>query len=408
MGAMLNGSQMSETLRISICDPNESSRDDLKKYLVGMDNVWLEADCSRYEFFVEIVEQTTPDLAVIDLDADEPKALGLIETIHAKFPQTGIIAVSSRSDGQLILSAMRAGAREYLNSPIQIEELMGALDRVASTSADGSRRQKKSGSIISVAGVSGGVGTTSVAVNIACALGRGANNSVVLVDLDLSLGDADVFLDMIPEYTLLDVTQNISRLDLALMRKSLTEHESGIFLLPRPIQLQDSHSIETEDLKKVIGLLRASFTHIVFDLSKSYNHLDIAALKMSDHILMLTQLDLPCLRNVVRLFSSLEAYEGVHEKIKIVVNRVVSDKSQINEKKAEETIGQEIFWQIPNNYPVISECRNNGIPLHVHSPKAAITNSIAELARQLDGEPDEEGAGAEAAKKSGWLKFLSK
>ena len=401
---------MSGTLRISICDPNETSRDDLKKFLVGMDNVWLEADCSRYEFFVEIVEQTTPDLAVIDLDANEQNALGLIEKIHGKFPNTGIIAISSRSDGQLILSAMRAGAREYLNSPIQIEELMGALDRVASTSADGSSRPKKSGSIISVAGVSGGVGTTSVAVNIACALGRSADNSVVLVDLDLSLGDADVFLDLIPEYTLLDVTQNISRLDLALMRKSLTRHESGIYLLPRPIQLQDMNAVDTEDLKKVIGLLRASFTHIVFDLSKSYNHLDIAALQLSDHILMLTQLDLPCLRNVVRLLSSLDAYDGVNEKVKIVVNRTAPDKSQINEKKAEETIDREIFWRIPNNYQVISECRNNGIPLHVHSPKAAITNSISELALKLDSDDlgDSSSQGDDQGKKSGWLKFLSK
>ena len=395
---------MSDTLRISICDPNENSRDDLKKYLVGMDNVWLEADCSRYEFFVEIVEQTTPDLAVVDLDADDKSALSLIESIHAKFPSTGIIAVSSRTDGQLILAAMRAGAREYLNSPIQIDELMMALDRVASISADGTARTKKTGTIISVAGVSGGVGTTSVAVNVACALGRGADHSVVLVDLDLSLGDADVFLDMIPEYTLLDVTQNISRLDLALMRKSLTKHESGVYLLPRPIQLQDMNAIDTEDFKKVVGLLRASFTHIVFDLSKSYNHLDIAALQLSDHVLMLTQLDLPCLRNVVRLLSSLEAYDGVNEKIKIVVNRTAPDKSQINEKKAEETIDREIFWKIPNNYPVISECRNNGIPLHVHSPKAAITHSISELAHKLDGGEED----SLQNKKSSWLKFLSK
>ena len=401
---------MSVTLRISICDPNETSRDDLKKYLIGMENIWLEADCSRYEFFGEIVEQTTPDLAIIDVDSQEQSALKLIESIHRKFPKMGIVAISSRSDGSLILSAMRAGAREYLNSPVQIEELVGALDRVASLSADGTGRSKKSGAIISVAGVSGGVGTTSVAVNIACSLAKVPDHSVALVDLDLSLGDADVFLDMIPEYTLLDVTQNISRLDLSLMRKSLTKHESGIHLLPRPIQLQDIQAIETEDFKKVIGLLRASFTHLVIDLSKSYNPLDIATLQLSDHILMLTQLDLPCLRNVVRLLSSLESFEGVNEKIKIVVNRTAPDKSQISAQKAEETIDRKIFWQIPNNYRVISECRNNGIPLQTHSPKAAITVSINELARKLAGDRNEGPGSATAGndKKIGWLKFLSK
>ncbi len=397
---------MNGTLRISICDPNQGTRENLKKYLIGMENVYLEADGSRYEFFAEIVEQTSPDVVLIDLDADRNSALALIEQVHRNFPTVGIVAVSSDTDGQLILQVMRAGAREFLNSPIQIEELVGALDRVSNNGADGSRKSKKSGQIISVAGASGGVGTTSIAVNLACSLARHMDHSVVLVDLDLSLGDADVFLDMIPEYTVLDAAQNIARLDLALLRKSLTKHESGVYLLPRPIQLEDIQAITPSNFKKVLGLLKASFTHLVIDLSKSYNALDIAALELSDHILLLTQLDLPCLRNVVRLLTSMESYEGVSEKVKVVVNRIGLEKSQISAHKAEETIDREIFWRIPNNYSVISECRNNGIPLLQHAPKAGITQSIVELADKLSGR--EEEVEEEKKDKKGWLKFLSK
>ncbi len=402
---------MSGTLRISICDPNESSRDNLKKYLIGMEKVWLEADCSRYEFFLEIVEQTTPEVAIIDLDSDDQKALALIENMTRKFPGCSIIAVSSRSEGQLILSAMRAGAREFLNSPIQIDELVAALDRV-STSLVGDGKTSKSGTVISVAGASGGVGTTSIAVNLACALAKNPDNNVVLVDLDLSLGDADVFLDMIPDYTLLDVAQNISRLDLALLRKSLTKHESGVYLLPRPVQLEDVETISSEDFKKVIGLLKASFSHLVIDLSKTYSRLDITSLQSSDHILLLTQLDLPCLRNVVRLLTSLEVYEGLAEKVRIVVNRTGLDRLQISASKAEETIDREIFWRIPNDYSSVSESRNNGVPLLQQSPKAVITNSICDLAAKLTGPLDasSEAAGEEAEKKDkkSWLNFLSK
>jgi pilus assembly protein CpaE len=231
----------------------------------------------------------------------------------------------------------------------------------------------------------------------------------VLVDLDLSLGDADVFLEMIPDYTLLDVAENISRLDLALLRKSLTKHESGVYVLPRPIQIEDAGAITTESFKKVLGLLKASFTHLVVDLSKAYNALDLAALQASDHIVMLTQLDLPCLRNIVRLLASLESYDGVVDKVKIVVNRAGLDKSQINSDKAEETIDREIFWRIPNNYSVVSECRNNGRPLIRSAPKAAITLSINELAEKLaGGTPEEEAAAEEKKTKKGWLTFLSK
>ena len=344
---------MSDTLRISICDPDETTRENLKRYLIGMDQIWLEADCSRYEFFAEIVSQTTPEIAIIDIDSDDEKAMQLVEEISKTHPSIGIIVVSSRTDGQMILRAMRSGAREFLNSPVQIDELVGALDRVAANQ-DGKQRSN-AGNIIAVAGASGGVGNTSIAVNLAVALATNPERSVVLIDLDLALGDADVFLDMIPDYTLLDVAQNISRLDLALLRKSLTKHESGVYLLPRPVQIEDMSAISNEDLKRVIGLLKASFTHLIIDLSKSYSRLDITALESANSIVLLTQLDLPCLRNVVRLLSSLETYDDVNDKIKIVVNRVGLDKMQISSTKAEETIDRDIFWRIPNNYPVISE-----------------------------------------------------
>ncbi len=399
---------MSGTLRISICDPDESTRDNLKKYLVGMDQVWLEADCSRYDAFSDIVDQTTPDIAIIDIDSDDMEALQLVEALTRSHPECGIIVVSRQTDGQMILKSIRAGAREFLNSPVQIDELVGALDRISATL--GGKQRSNAGSIITVAGSSGGVGTTSIAVNLAVALAANPERSVVLIDLDLALGDADVFLDMIPDYTLLDVAQNITRLDLALLRKSLTKHNSGVYLLPRPVQIEDIDSIPNEDFKRVLGLLKASFTHLVIDLSKSYSRLDIAALEASNHILLLTQLDLPCLRNVVRLLSSLEAYDGVNEKVHVVVNRSGLDKSQISSSKAEETIDRQIFWRIPNNYGVISECRNNGVPLLENAKSAAITQSICELAEKLCGPAGAEPAeGDDEAKKVGgksWLKFL--
>ena len=131
-----------------------------------MDSVWLEADCSRYEFFREIVGETTPDVAIIAVDEDNERALSLVSDIAREHTNCGIIVVSSQSDGQLILRAMRSGAREFLNSPLELDELMGALDRVASTGSSENRRAK-SGVIMTVAGASGGVGATSIAVNMA-------------------------------------------------------------------------------------------------------------------------------------------------------------------------------------------------------------------------------------------------
>ena len=129
----------------------------------------------------------------------------------------------------------------------------------------------RSSTVIAVAGATGGVGATSLAVNLGCILAANQENSVALVDIDLCLGDADVFLDTIPDYTLVDVAQNVTRLDFTLLKRSLTKHASGLYLLPRPIQLEDASLITPDDLRRVVGLLKATFSHVIIDLSKSYN-----------------------------------------------------------------------------------------------------------------------------------------
>jgi len=398
---------MSGTLRVVICDPNESTRDSLKKSLMGMDEIWLEADSSRYSLFPEVADKAAPDVAIIDIDSDENEGLETVKAVSTAHPKCGIIVVSSKADGQLILKAMRAGANEFLNSPLKLDELIAAIERV--DTAAGGEKRTKGGEIITVAGASGGVGSTSVAVNVAVAMAQHPGNTVALVDLDIALGDADVFLDMIPEYTLLDVTQNVARLDLALLRKSLTKHESGVYLLPRPVQVEDISTVPSDDFRRVLGLLKASFSHVIVDLSKTYNRLDMAALEASNTVILLTQLDLPCLRNVVRLFTAFEQLENVASKVKVVVNRSGLDKMQISADKAEETIDREIYARIPNNYFVISECRNNGVPLLMQAPKTAITQAIQELANKLIGiTPDDEGELDENGGKKSWLKFLSK
>jgi pilus assembly protein CpaE len=136
----------------------------------------------------------------------------------------------------------------------------------------------------------------------------------------------------------------------------------------------------------VIGLLKATFSHVILDLSKSYNALDMVALEQANHILLITQLDLPCLRNVVRLMMSLSEMETIKDKIKIMVNRVGLD-NQISLKKAKDTMGREVFWQLPNDYRTMVEVRNNGVPLIEQAPKAAITQSIVALAHALGGDP---------------------
>jgi pilus assembly protein CpaE len=390
---------MTNVLRLAIVDPSDSSRESLKSILLGLDMVWLEAECSRYEFFSDVIAQTHPDIGIVALDSDPDKALKLVEQLGTTSPQCSILVVSGSTDGSLILRAMRAGAKEFLPKPLKIEDLVAALGRLSERQFGKGEGKVRGCQVISICGATGGVGTTSVAVNLGCALAADQKNSVCLVDLDLSLGDADVFLDTIPDYTLVDVAQNVTRLDFTLLKRSLTKHSSGLFLLPRPVQLEDAAQVTPEDLQRMIGLLKATFTHLIMDLSKGYSALDMVALESASDVLLVTQLDLPCLRNVVRLLMSFGEIEGLKDKVKIVINRVGLDTAQISSKKAQETIGREIFWELPNDYRTMSEVRNNGVPLIEQAPKASITQSILELAAHFtpgsgtkdSGETDETG-----------------
>jgi len=377
---------MSNVLRLAMVDPNDGTREKLKAMLLTIETVWLDADCSRYEFFPDVVAQTKPDVGVLALDSDPNKTISLVERLSKENPECVLLVVSGSNDGQLILRAIRAGAREFLTLPLAKEEFESALNRVSLQKFGAADSRRGSCEVIAVAGATGGVGCTSVASNLGCILASEPGKSVALLDLDLALGDADVFLNVIPDYTLADVVQNVSRLDIQLLKKSLTKHASGLYLLPRPVELHDTNAITAESLRKVIGLLKVSFTHLIVDLSKGYSEVDMSVMEVANKVLLVTQLDLPCLRNVVRLMMSFEEIEGLKQKVEIVVNRAGLDSGQISLKKAKETIGREVYALLPNDYRTMVSVRNNGVPLITQAPKAAITVALREMVAKLNGE----------------------
>lgn len=399
---------MKSVFRLALVDPNDSSRGILKKMLLGIDIVWLEAESSRYEFFPDVVTQTQPDIALVALDSDPDAGLKLVSRLVHDVPHCNVFVISGSQEGSLILQAIRSGAKEFLNSPLRIDDFLAAIDRlrISRGSGDGDSHSKAT-QIISVCGVSGGVGCTSLSINLACSLSLRESNSVAIVDLDLAMGDADVWLDIIPDYTIQDVAENITRLDYSLLKRSLTKHDSGPSLLPRPVEMEDRAPITPDEFKRVVSLLKSTFTHLIIDTSKSFNPLDMAALEIADTILLVTQLDLPCLRNVVRLLQFLERYEKLIAKVKVVVNRMGLDETQISLNKATETIGREIFFQLPNDYATMVESRNNGVPLTIQAPKAKLTKAFEQLAVMIDGQVVRATTTEESKKKrSGLFSFL--
>src|SRR5262249_2215542 len=195
-------------LRIAIVDPSDYTRDPLRSLLLGIDFVWLESECSRYEFFPDVISQSLPDMVVIVLDFDRQRGLNTVSQLVTLYPKLPILTISS--DHQSLLQSLQRGAKYFLTQPVALEEMMSTLRRAQAenglpgatgrpTAGGGSSQQAQ---VISIMGSRGGVGCTSIAVNLACTLASDPQNSVVLLDLDMALGDADIALDLMPSHTL--------------------------------------------------------------------------------------------------------------------------------------------------------------------------------------------------------------
>lgn len=397
--------------RVAIVDPNESTRESLRTLLLGVDFVWLEAECARYEYFFDVIQTNTPDLAIVALDADKSKALQMIGQISAENPKLPILTISH--DHQALLMSLQKGAKYFLTHPVTLEDMLAALRRalgeaggtVAEQSLGPSGRQSGASSIVAVLGSRGGVGTTTLAVNLAATLAADPASAAALIDLDLTLGDADIALEVngFENISIADLARNIERLDMNFLRRAMTKHEaSGLSILRHPLEIAEVGLIHEDHVARVLNLLKISYTHLVLDLSKCLQATDLIALRMADTILLTAQLELSSLRNVVRLIHVLNAEEGLSDKVRVVINRFGADTVEegISLKKAEEVIGKPIFWQIPNDPKAVIAARVAGQPLVKHAPKSRVQQSLAGLAQALYGKPV--AAGGDRGSKGSW------
>lgn len=377
---------MQSVLRLVLVDPRAASRDHVKRSLADMDSVWIEAECQRMDQFSTILPETAPDVALFALDADVRQMLAMVAETARLFPLCRIFVTSTDRDGALILQAMRAGAHEFLSDPVQLDELLPAIDRARQVRGAQTGNDSTESLVVAVAGAVGGVGTTTLAVNLGVTLASRPNSRVALLDLDLVLGDADVCLDLVHSYTLYDLTSNIERLDFTLLKRSLVQHGSGLWFLPHPVHPGESANVDPAALKRLVNLLRATFTHVVLDLSKGFRDTDLTALQAADVVLMVGQLDVSCLRNLARLMKTLDMLGSAGERSRLVLNRIGTRDLDITVEQAEKAVGRKAIAQIPNDWSNQVAARANGIPISIHAPKSRTTQAITNLAFELCGE----------------------
>jgi pilus assembly protein CpaE len=333
----------------------------------------------------DIADPRPADLLIYDLGPKAVSGLSLVESL-IKSREVGEVFLTSDSiDSSVLLQAMRMGVKEFLAQPLSETDLSEALGRFKERqNAAREGAQHKSGNIISLFGSKGGVGTTTIAVNLAVALNMSTEKkSVVLIDMNTLFGEIPLFLEMAPKFHWGEITKNIERLDETFLNNVLTRHRSGIQVLPSPAYLNGHVRPTPETMSKLLALMRRMFDYVIVDAGQSTNDTTLKVLEISDTLLLVTILSLPCLANANKMIKSLTDLGYVpNERIRVVLNRHIR-KGDISIEDAEAGLGKKLFCTIPNDFTATMAAINNGKPLLEIAPKADISKSLVELASML-------------------------
>ncbi len=390
----------SAPLRIAIIDPDDACRARAREALTGMDGIGPIHEAARIEDGLQEVLTTRPDLILVGLD--EPRdALALAAKLLALYPDTMILIATDATSSDHVKQAMRIGAREYLTRRPEPEEIAAAIRRLQRQREQATTAHHRGGTIIAVFSAKGGLGATFVATNLAILLAEGGQHQAAIVDLNTELGDVDTFLN-------LKAARSIHALASAdedpadpeqLLDAGLSRHRSGLRMLAQPADAGEE-GIDPGDIGRVLGRLRARFDFVVVDVARRFDERTLEALDLANHILLLTTLDLPTIRNTrraIEIFTRL----GHLTKLKLVLNRY---RPALAATRLESAFGIPVFWHLPEDAATAVSAVNAGVPATEAGPDTDLAAGLRGLATAIETADTTPPAAAGA--RSGLLKRL--
>jgi len=323
------------------------------------------------------IHAANADVILVDIPADNPSfALHAIELLQQELPQSALVAVGSLSQPQVIVNAMRAGAREFVERPTTTTDLLEAFVRLSAAQRK-SRREEQRGRMFAVVNAKGGSGTTTVAVNLSLAL-QAAHGSTALVDI-APLGHCALHLNLKPLFTVGDAIRNLHRLDSSLLESFMTRHSGGLQLLAGPTMPVPAEP-STAEFAKLFDMLVGHFRYVVVDASSRIDATTRLVSNLAQVVLMVAHTDVASLWSAARVQQYLSE-SGSREKVQLILNRFRKIPG-FSESDAEAAAGVKLLWKIPNQYFAVSTAIDRGVPLS-QQHNTEIARSFAGLAALL-------------------------
>src|SRR5882672_5558861 len=307
---------------------------------------------------VRRIQGANPEVILVDIPVDNAAlALRAIELLHQELPDSALFCVGSMSQPQVIVNAMRSGAREFIQRPTTTTDLLEAFVRLA-TAQRKVHREGARGKVFTVVNAKGGSGATTIAVNLALAL-QSAHGNVALIDI-APLGHTSLHLNLKPLFTLADATRNLHRMDSSLLESFMTRHSGGLQLLAgasTPVVVEPA----TSEFARLFDLLVGHYRYVVVDASSRVDPTTRLVCNLSETVLLVAHADVASLWSATRIQQYL-GETGGRERVRLVLNRF-RKIAGFSEADAEAAAGAKLLWKIPNQYFAVSAAIDRGVPL---------------------------------------------
>jgi Flp pilus assembly CpaE family ATPase len=387
-----------ERLKVALIGPDEKRRSTVAKALAGTRQaVTLEYDSypPETDHLQELLASF--DVIILDLDSDPDVALGIVGRMCTSDTTTTMV-YSKNSDPKQAIRMMRAGAREYLLLPLERGAVAEALDRAATTLREKALSvepslpvekalpvEKTRGELLVFAGSKGGAGVTTVTCNMAIALAQNSNQSVLLIDFALPIGDAALCLGISAGYSTEDALRSIDRMDASFLQNLAVGHRSGVFVLAAPTKVPEVE-VSKSAIDKLIAVARREFDHVIVDVGSRIDAAAKALFEDASTIYLVTQAGISELRNANHLISQFFA-EG-SPNLEIVINRFESRFLEtVNEDVIVKALGRPVRWKIPDDQDAARALQYGETGL----PETRISRISLEMASSITGRPLPQG-----------------
>jgi pilus assembly protein CpaE len=389
-------------IRVLIVDDIPETRENLRKLLQFERDIEVVATATGGAESIEIAKELAPDIVLMDINMPDLDGIAAAEAILQASPHTQLVMMSVQSEADYLRRSMLAGAREFLTKPFTSDELVTAIRRVYGLKPrieappviqrappleeiSGPTKPEKRGKAITLYSPKGGVGCSTIASNLAIALGEEGEKKVALVDFSLQFGDLGVLLNLHPQSTVADLVPHIEELDDILLDEVMQAHSSGVKALLAPPRPEMADLVAPEHMRRILAQLKSIYDYIIIDTESSLSDLTLAVLEGSDKILLVIAPDIPTIKNARLFFEVMEALDHPPEDMMLVLNKV-NRRISIQEENIEASIKHPVASRIHNDHEAALAAANRGIPLLIGQKNRPISQDILTLAHQLRGE----------------------